>query len=271
MYSLEAITLDRAAAMCPALVQSPHSSRSDKYEHIPTIDVLRAIDREGFAVHGIACANTRDETRRGYTKHMLRLRRAGDLRKVGDIAPEVVLVNSHDGSCAYRMDLGMVRLVCKNGMVAGGKAWQTVSVPHKGADTIGKVIEGTYSIVDGFPKLIEAADTMRAITLNRDEQHAFASAALTLRYPEAGKGVAVQPERILRAQRREDVDTDLWTTFNRVQEHLIRGGARGLAVGSDGRPRRATVRAVNSIDGNVSLNKALWQLSEEMARLKSAA
>ncbi|KAB0016450.1 DUF945 domain-containing protein, partial [Escherichia coli] len=38
----------------------------------------------------------RDPGRRGYTKHMLRLRRAGEIN--GEHVPEIILLNSHDGT-----------------------------------------------------------------------------------------------------------------------------------------------------------------------------
>ena len=35
--------------------------------------------------------------------------------------------------------------------------------------------------------------------------------------------------------------------------------------------KRASVRAVNSIDGNLEVNRGLWILAEEMAKIKAAA
>jgi hypothetical protein len=81
----------------------------------------------------------------------------------------------------------------------------------------------------------------------------------------------VQPDRLLAPQRREDTSADLWTTFNTVQEHVIRGGARGIVTDAEGRRSRASMRAVNSIDGNTTMNKALWTLAAEMAKIKQAA
>lgn len=64
-------------------------------------------------------------------------------------------------------------------------------------------------------------------------------------------------------RRFEDRDPSLWTTFNVVQENLIRGGLKG--VGSTG--RNMTTRAVASVHENVKLNKALWNLTQKMAEL----
>jgi hypothetical protein len=52
-------------------------------------------------------------------------------------------------------------------------------------------------------------------------------------------------------------------TLNRVQENMIRGGVRGRNVNGG----RMSTRAVNSVTENVRLNKALWTLADEMAKI----
>ena len=61
----------------------------------------------------------------------------------------------------------------------------------------------------------------------------------------------------------------LWHTFNRCQENVIKGGVSALDRNSNGRPRRVTSRAVNGIDQDQRLNRALWLLAETMAGHKS--
>jgi Domain of unknown function (DUF932) len=67
-------------------------------------------------------------------------------------------------------------------------------------------------------------------------------------------------------RRNGDEGSDLWTTFNRVQEGLIRGGSRCRTP----QGRRMRARAVQGIDQNVGLNQALWTLAEEMKAIKLA-
>lgn len=64
-YSREPIALDRAIAAMPALSAMPHASRSSRYEHIPTSEVLRALGREGFEIHGLTTAKVRKDERNG--------------------------------------------------------------------------------------------------------------------------------------------------------------------------------------------------------------
>ncbi len=48
---------------------------------------------------------------------MLRLRRNGEIN--GQHVPEIILLNSHDGTSSYQMLPGYFRFVCQNGCVCG--------------------------------------------------------------------------------------------------------------------------------------------------------
>jgi len=209
----------------------------------------------------VAQARVRDESRREHTKHMLRLRHRS--QTVALDTNEIILINSHDGSSAYRMLAGTYRLVCKNGMVCF-QADDDIKVPHKG--NVGeRVVSSAYEVLDGFTRVVEEREGMQALTLNAGEQSAFARAALELRFDmDNGKAAPVTEAQVLAVRRFEDRADDLWTVTNRVQEALVRGGIDGrLANG-----RRAATRAVQGIDQNVKLNRALWVLATEMRRMK---
>jgi len=81
--------------------EDKHDSRSDRYTHIPTITVLDKLREEGFLPFFACQTRTHDEGKRGHTKHMMRLCRAGQI--AGAEVPEIILLNSHDGSSNYQM------------------------------------------------------------------------------------------------------------------------------------------------------------------------
>ena len=62
-----------------------HTSRSERYTYIPTITVLESLQREGFQPFFACQTRVRDPDRREYTKHMLRLRRAGGKRRLSTV------------------------------------------------------------------------------------------------------------------------------------------------------------------------------------------
>lgn len=243
-----------------------HASRSERYAYIPTIDVLRGLQNEGFQPFMVAQSKCRDAGRAEYTKHMIRMRHASSLSAKGE-ANEVILVNSHGGESSYQMLAGSFRFVCHNGLVCGDVA-ADIRIKHKG-NAQDEVIEGAFRVLDDFEIVEESISEMKALSLNSDEQRAFAAAALELRYgdrnTEGQPPAPVTVEQLNQARRFEDRGDNLWLTFQRVQENSIKGGLPARTA----QGRRVHTRAVGSIDRSVTLNRALWVLAEEMRKIKS--
>jgi Domain of unknown function (DUF932) len=238
-----------------------HVSRTERYTYIPTSEILAGLRKEGFQPFFACQSVVRDQTRREYTRHMLRLRHEAAIDT--NEANEIVLGNAHDGTSAYQLFAGVLNFVCTNGLVVGDCV-DEVKIPHKG-DVMGKVIEGVYTVLDTFDRVDESKDGMKAITLSGDEQRLFARSALQLRYDPADGPAPITETQVLEARRHADSGPDLWSVFNRIEENLCRGGLTGQRPGH----RRYTTRGVNAIDKNVALNRALWTLAEGMNRLKS--
>ena len=251
-----------------------HESRSAGFAPIPTSQILTGLRKEGFDVVHASQSRSRDASRLDFTKHMIRLRHAsqtrGTSRAIGDVFPEVVLVNANDGSSSYVMSAGLFRLICLNGMTVSEKEFQTVRVTHWG-DVQSKVIEGSYTVLDESTKALEHAEAWSAIDLSPPEQHAFAESARVLRFgdPDGNVTSPITAELLLRPRRPSDSGADLWRVFQKVQENVIKGGLSALDRNSTARPRRVTSRAVNGIDQDQRLNRALWLLAETMAGHKA--
>ncbi|ECQ8982958.1 DUF945 domain-containing protein [Salmonella enterica subsp. enterica] len=236
-----------------------HESRSDRYAYIPTITLLENLQREGFQPFFACQSRVRDPGRRDYTKHMLRLRRAGQI--TGQQVPEIIILNSHGGESSFQLLPGVFRSVCTNSLVCG-QSFGEIRVPHRG-DIAGKVIEGAYDVLGVFDRVEEKRDAMQSLLLPPPAQQALANAALTYRFGEEHQPVA--PTQILTPRRYEDRKDDLWSVFNRIQENLLKGGLPGRTV----QGKRTHTRAVNGIDGDVRLNRALWVMAEQMQQALS--
>jgi hypothetical protein len=256
-----ALSDDQLKTVAPSIfADGAHDSRSDRYSYIPTIDVLNSLRKEGFSPFMACQTRTRDAGKRDHTKHMLRMRHASQIN--GTEANEIILLNSHDGTSSYQMLAGVFRFVCQNGLVCGDIT-SDIRVPHKGK-IIDNVIDGAFRVLDTFDIVAEQKDGMKALTLNAGEQSAFARAALELKYDTELTPAPVTETQILRPRRSEDSSADLWTTMNRVQENMAKGGLRSRNANG----RASTTRAVSGIDQGVKLNRALWLLAEEMRKLK---
>ena len=243
----------------------PHSRVTDKYGFVPTIELVEAIEEEGWFPVVARQSVVRDDSRRGFQRHLLRFRQENPTN-VGDSVTELVLLNSHDGSSSFQLDLGLFRLVCSNGMVTPVSSAGGMRFRH-GKEVVNSVIEGVYDLVDETPQLAERVDRFSRVALDPGEQDLYARTALALRYGEDWQDKSpVQPHALLGARRNADAGDSLWLTMNRVQENLVRGGLRGRS--STG--RRVRTRAIHSVHEDVRLNRALWRMTEEFAALKAA-
>ena len=265
-YSREPLTLDAIKAIAPSVfAQDKHDSRSERYTYIPTSDIVNGLMREGFMPYYAFQGRSNVPGKEDYTKHLLKFRRESTMQ---ENTFEIVLINSHDGTSSYKMIAGCYRLVCSNGLMHFNTQYD-VKVPHRG-NIIHDVIEGAYSILSQQREVEGSIDKLQSITLQPEEQRVFAQAALALRYEPNENGLIEAPiraDQLNRIRRNADNKSDLWTTFNRVQENVIQGGLQGRA--STG--RRISTKAITNIDNNVNLNRALWMLADSMANIKLAA
>ncbi|EBR1860661.1 DUF945 domain-containing protein, partial [Salmonella enterica] len=220
---------------------------------------INQIRREGFEPFFACQSRVRDPGRRDYTKHMLRLRRAGQI--TGQQVPEIIILNSHSGESSFQLLPGVFRSVCTNSLVCG-QSFGEIRVPHRG-DIAGKVIEGAYDVLGVFDRVEEKREAMQSLLLPPPAQQALAKAALTYRFGEEHQPVTAT--QILTPRRYEDRKDDLWSVFNRIQENLLKGGLPGRTA----QGKRTHTRAVNGIDGDVRLNRALWVMAEQMQQALS--
>ena len=235
-----------------------HESRGERYAFIPTIQVIDGLRAEGFEPYEIRQTMVRSADKREHTKHMVRMRHLNSIATSEEV-PEIILLNSHDGSSSYQIMSGVFRFVCSNGLIAGDM-FNNIRVRHSGR-VVDDVIEGATRVLEDAKQIGSRIADYKAITLDHDEQRAFATAAAQMRW---GDDAPVTPHRMLTANRWQDNKADLWTTFNRVQENMLKGGLPGRSATG----RRMTTRAVGGVTENVKLNKALWTLADTMAALK---
>lgn len=125
----------------------------------PTITLLDNLQSEGFPP---IQTRVRDVGKREHTKHMLRLRREDQINR--NQVPEIILLNSHDGSSSYQMLPGLFRSVCCNGLVCGESVGE-IRVPHKG-NVVEKVIEGAYKALSIFDQVKEKRDAVQSLMLS---------------------------------------------------------------------------------------------------------
>ena len=269
------LTDDDLRSVAPSIFATDnHASRSARYAYIPTGEIVDGMRANGFLPVFAKQGRSRVEGKEAFTKHLVRFRHQGEdavTGKIGGIYPEVIVVNSHDGTSAYKVMAGLMRLVCLNGLMVSDKELASVTVPHKG-DVMFQVIEGSFTVLSESRRAVEVADAWQGITLSQGEQMVMAEAAHLIRFgdSESETHTTIEPAQMLQTRRMADSGADLWRVANRIQENAIRGGLTAMGRDADGQPRRTTTREVKNIDADVKINRALWLLTERMAELKAA-
>lgn len=282
------LTMDQLKQRVPsAFAPKPYHAMSDRYVYIETAEIIRRMMKEGFMPVSAVQSRSRTPGKQDYTKHMIKFIQMDLMTqalKVGDSIPQAALVNSHDGSSLYELFSALFKLICSNGLMIAGDTLSSVKVRHKG-NVIDDVVEGTFRVISESELALEAASKWNKLQLTSGDQQAFAAAAHELRFADSEGKVTtpITPAQLLAPRRAEDASgqfhtwsrtnnpkPDLWTTFNVVQENVIKGGLHGVKNAGTRERRNVTTREVKGIDQDVRLNRALWTLAAKMAELKGA-
>ena len=264
--SANPLTNAELRASAPSIFsETPIEGVSEKYAFVPTYSVLDTFRDAGYYPIMASESKVRNQDNRGYQKHIIQFRSIDNLLRPNavDEYADIVLTNSHNRTSSFKVDLAYWRLVCSNMLIVPSKSFVSNSIIHSGfQDTkIGHAIEEVTSYMPTMEKEIA---TFKQIILSSTEQHALAKAAVDLRFDTKKHQVDVHD--LLAIHRQEDEDSSLWTTFNRIQESIIRGGLKGKNIETG---RNFTSKPINAIDANFSLNKELWTTVQTMASLKS--
>jgi len=118
-------------------------------------------------------------------------------------------------------------------------------------DSVSEAIQSMSNLV---PNIADNIDSMANLPLDAEEQFQMAQAGKVARW---GAASEIDSRELLNPRRQEDIGSDLWTVFNRVQENTIRGGFKG-----EGQKRQA--RELTNIDALSRVNLNLWNAAEEI-------
>ncbi len=249
------LTREELMQVVPSVFGKRNTHPEARTIRIPTITVLESLQREGFQPFFACQTRVRDPGRRGYTKHMLRLRRDGEIN--GQHVPEIILLNSHDGTSSYQMLPGYFRFVCQNGCVCGQSLGKCVfHTGRRSGESYRRGLRGGGV----FDRIEEKRDAMQSLVLPPPARRALAQAALTYRYGDEHQPVTTAD--ILTPRRREDYGKDLWSAYQTIQENMLKGGISGRSA----RGKRIHTRAIHSIDTDIKLNRALWVMAETLLK-----
>ena len=260
----ESLTMDELKMICPE-ISTPeinselrqHLGISDKYVHVPTEQVIEDVMKLGWSPINAYRVNSRKK-RNGVGRHMIKFVNYDFMQEGKTEYPELLLTNSHDGTTAFKLDVGIFRLVCSNGMVIKSQDFGSMKVRHYGYDF--ETIKGAVNkLVEQIPDYLKQVEDMKEQELEREQMLEFAREAALLRFKTANIETIdklVDVEDLLESTRKEEEGNGLWEVFNRLQEKVV-NGKFNYALGK--KERKA--RPVKGFKSQVKLNQDLWELA----------
>lgn len=240
------ISLNSLRERVPAIfTKTPSPKVSDRYSFADSEYYLQKFIDADWFIH-----SARQVSKSEYAPHQVVLRNK-DIATVGDLLPQLIFTNSHNGIKKMTMDTGIYRLVCSNGLVVPTSITQSLSIKHLdlGDSTTDTIVNSFYEKV---PIIMNNIDRMRNKILTGDEIDNFTYNALQIRFTNA---VGININDVVKPLRIEDNSDDLWTVFNVVQEKLIRGGIQ--------LPSKRRSRPINNFVNDNNINTKLWELAEQ--------
>ena len=255
---IQSISMDRAKVMAPAIFATEPASYINQklYTFTPTTGIIDQMNAQGWQLTKVQQSQSKSELRKDYGIHIVRFQHPDIYIKDGnggvEARPEIVVINSHDGTKPLQFEAGLFRLVCENGLVLKTQDFGGFKERHTKftLDSLKTKIDEKMSIMN---KTVGTISKWAEKEMTAAERRLFATAALALRISGDRQAEEYEIMEILNPRREADKANTLWHTFNRVQENLIKGGYQ---------MNNRTARAITNPMEDMVLNQGLWQIAD---------
>lgn len=234
------------------LTQSNHLG-SQKFGFISSENLVNQLENHGLTLDKVVEMKIRKdkELRQGFQKHKMLF---NTQHKSNEGTLQLLVTNSHEGSSALKFQLGFFRLICSNGLVVGSNIVSPISLRH----SINQVefLNDTISMVlNQNTKVFESIDELKQKRFTPETLTKFKNDALNLRGYDLNKKGLLLPN--FTAKRVDDLNDDVFTIMNVIQENMLRTGF----VAHDDKGDAVKFRAIKSIDEQNRVNAGLWDLA----------
>jgi hypothetical protein len=251
------MTREEIERKAPAIYsEHPSQHMSDRYDFVSTAEMIDKLAKFNWHPHRVDQQRTQTKSiaRVPYKRHIVRFQNPNLQSDIQNI-PEVVMVNSHDGSTPFKFYLGIFRLVCTNGLTIAKASFGQISFKHIGLgdDDIKMLLD---NIAGNAEHAFGEIENMKKILLPDNSRTQFAKEAIKLKWTNGG---SVEPNDLLLPRRKEDDKKDLWTTYNVVQENIMKGGVSYIANNN----KMRHTKKMRNISEDIRFNMGLWKLVEQ--------
>jgi hypothetical protein len=250
----------------PAVLETTfRANLSHRYTHIPTSELIKDMEDLGWVAVRAQQQNSRDENKRIHKKHLVTFRNPKikvESKEGDDIFPQILIINSHDGSSSFQFRVGIFRLVCSNGLVIATEDFGKTSLRHSGYsfEELKKIV---FNLTKDIPNTIQMLNKLNKIELDEEKQKEFVEQAIKIRFGE--KSIGYDSEELLRTMRSHDEGNTIWKILNKVQEHLTHGTFNYTNKGVM-KPKRRKARGIKNFHKDIDMNERLFRLAYSFAK-----
>ena len=245
----------------------PMNGVSDRYDFIPTFQAVDLLWEAGWQPVEAKQVRVNTLDRAGFQRHMIRFAMPG--MDLGEERLDMLLYNSHDTGCAFRLLAAIWRYICKNGLKTANELFNFTHMHINFNED--KFIESARAIARSVGVIAPQIESMKQVELLPDLRREFAGRVLDELWDGGRENAPVTADSLLVERRYGDMGNDLWRTFNVVQENVVKGGVKGYRTLRSGDVRSYTTRPVRSLVRDLNINQKMWTLAEEFAEEVSAA
>jgi hypothetical protein len=202
---------------------APSTNTSERYKFIGTNTVADFFRSNGFVISSYTQAGTIKADYFGKSKHLVRLRRQIDIDNGVKDAPEILIINSHNKYTSLKLNIGIYRYACANGLILGDTFF-TGRVTHCGKNYL-EQLEQLLTVIEVKFKEVDSLITMmKNTTINESKKYLLMNNVLKIRTKKEVNINNFDYKYNLRPKREADKGTDLYTIMNILQERAIGGG-----------------------------------------------
>lgn len=242
------------------------------YNHADSREIINLVQDKGFVHVDTSFGKPRNPDNFGFQKHVMIFEKEG-LQIDDDNKMQLLVTNSHDTGSSLKFDIGIFRTICANGLVAGDNFYSDRLI-HSASNFDQQLKEILNNTIDETSRVKEFINKISNIETNDQIRTELLRTCVAEKLKNISN-LYGWDSGSFNPKRQGDLNNDLYTLFNRVQEVLLKGGLKYKVKQEIGTSditdmgmftlRNNTTRAVKSIDEKKRLNKFIWNEVEKFA------
>lgn len=263
--TIELNSIDDYKERVPSIfTEKPSPKTSTKYNFANTYELCKEIENNGWKVYSaFQCRTNKNSSpsEKLYTNHIVTFRKESyEALKVDDLIPTMYLSNSHNGSSTLKLNSGLHRVVCSNGLVTPMKDFANLTISHH-SNRIKEIKQFLENYMDNYSNLGQTIKSMQEIELNDADRLKFATMSMSLRFSQDDMP-KFEVDEILEPLRVEDNKKNLWSVYNVVQERLSKGLFKTIKPIDESKIKIRKGRNLDNQFRYVDFNNKIWNLAK---------